>query len=680
MALALAGGYQPTSAENVALEIGLPCYARPRGDRVALTLAGDYQPPAGDAVALRVLCDVFKLPCYSVPAGDAVALDLVGDYAPPPGDAVALKLQCDIPLPPQPDPEPEPDPGYIFDGLTTSARVTWATRVRTSLRTLTTATWRQGGRRNAAPRVRWGAANPSNVHMRFGWAKVPQRDTSTRFAWRGLSGITLRHAARTAWQFTPPKDGRSRIAWGTLPTPVAVFAGVGYSNPPAKDWQARVSWGGEPEPLRAELGAVWLDSLTKDSVDYRIPWSHLDGTRYVFVEPEPGPPPEPPPPAFDPCYFPPDGDQVALAMGGLYLRPNADQIPLNLTCITRTLFARRSFIMSHTLSVVRLPDREPIDVTALRIEVDEESWAWSFQLEIGPRAHYHLLLPTVTENQEIEIALDGYVWTALVEDPSESRAVGQKTRFSCRARSRTALLAAPYAAERSYTSESDMSAAQLADRELDLTGFTLDWQGPTWTVPAGAWSYSSLTPMGAITRIAEAAGCYVLSDMADKIVHVLPRYPTPPWDWSNATPDVQLQSGAATALSTRRLPGPKYHGVYISGETQGVLTEIKRDGTSGAPYAEMVVDPLSTATAPAIPRGTGVIADSQDRKEQPLALPFGVGVGPIKPAELVEVQDTVFGTYRARSVAAAITCELRDNAMSVRQQVTLHQHHDDLGA
>ena len=94
----------------------------------------------------------------------------------------------------------------------------------------------------------------------------------------------------------------------------------------------------------------------------------------------------------------------------------------------------------------------------------------------------------------------------------------------------------------------------------------------------------------------------------------------------------------------------------------------------------MVVDPLSTDTAPAIPRGTGVIADSQDRKEQPLALPFGVGVGPIKPAELVEVQDTVFGTYRARSVAAVITCELRDNAMSVRQQVTLHQHHDDLGA
>ena len=280
--LALTGDYVPPFGATVALEFAPPCYARPAGNGVGLSLGGDYTPPAGDAISLDLVCD--QVPCYEAPEGNAVGLVLRGPYTPPAGDEIGLPLVCAGFTPaPEPEPEPEPDPGYIFGGLTTSARIAWAPRPKSSLRALTTAIWRQSGQRDAAPRVAWGDAAPGQVHARSSWAKVPQRDARSRMAWVALGDISLRHAPRVAWQFTPPKDGRARVAWGTAPTPIAACAGIAHSNPPAEDWQARVSWGTDAEPLRAEIGAVWLDSVAKDSLDYRVPWGHLYGTRYVFL-------------------------------------------------------------------------------------------------------------------------------------------------------------------------------------------------------------------------------------------------------------------------------------------------------------------------------------------------------------------------------------------------------------
>lgn len=681
VALALAGAYTPPLGAWVALHIAPPCYRMPEGDSVALSLADSYAPPEGDAVHLALVCD--EVPCYVAPQGDAIRLALFGPYTPPAGDAVALPLVCDgfIPQPePEPEPEPEPDPGYIYQGLLHATRLPWRPTAAQQLQRTERMGWRaRPARADTAPRTLWDQAGVLAVEaIRVTWQKVPQRDATPRVRWDDAPPLLV-PAARVPWLRVPPRDRTSRVAWGQpIPVNGATVRAV-WSYPPAVDVPQRITTDDATTVNGATVRAVWLDSLAKDSIDYRVPWGYSTAVRYSFGEPEPVPPQPPPQPA--PCYTPPPGDQVRLSLRGAYTPPPADQVALHLTCDpTRVVPLRRTYIMSHSLSVFRVSDSLPIDLRGLSISIDEDTWAWSARLDVLGRASFHRLLPDDNGPREIEIQLDGHAWRFLVEDPSEDRGQpGSATRFSASARSPSALLAAPYAPEDSWTTDAPFTGAQIADRVLDNTGWTLDWQGPDWTVPAGGFSYSGLTPMGVITRVAEACGCMVRTNQSTKTIHVLPRYADLPWTWGDATPDVQVPVGAVTALAHRRLPGPRYHGVYVSGETQGVLVNVTRTGTAGAPYAEMIVDPLIHDTAPARERGGAVLADAQDRTEQPLTLPLTTGnPGPVLPGELVEVQDTVYGTYRARASNLQISCERRDEALVVRQTVGLVQHHDDV--
>ena len=62
----------------------------------------------------------------------------------------------------------------------------------------------------------------------------------------------------------------------------------------------------------------------------------------------------------------------------------------------------------------------------------------------------------------------------------------------------------------SFSPTAAFTARQLAELELEraglITGFDLDWQLPDWLVPAGAWSYESLSPVQVIARLVESVG------------------------------------------------------------------------------------------------------------------------------------------------------------------------------
>lgn len=335
-------------------------------------------------------------------------------------------------------------------------------------------------------------------------------------------------------------------------------------------------------------------------------------------------------------------------------------------------------MITNTVTVAVLPGREPISVTRASLSIDELSWVWSMQIEVAGRASFHQLLPGA-EPKEVEITINGEVWVMICEDLFEDRS-GTTTRFTVSGRGRAAYLAAPYAPARSFTSTESLLASQLADLELENTGFTLDWQAASWSIPAGAWSYADLTPMGALTRIAEACGAMVQPDPQLDVIRIVPRYKALPWRWGLETPDVSIPAQAATQLTRRRIPGPKYHGVWITGETQGSRVNVYRPESPSGPYAQMIIDPLTTASAPAIARGGALIADAQDRTEQPIVVPMPPDTtGVIKPGDLVEVSDTVYGTWRARNAATSISAQVSETgATTVRQEVRLIQHYEDI--
>lgn len=75
------------------------------------------------------------------------------------------------------------------------------------------------------------------------------------------------------------------------------------------------------------------------------------------------------------------------------------------------------------------------------------------------------------------MSLNGNVWTGIVETFQKQREfAGGGVRLSGRSRSRTALLAAPYAPARVKATSEDRSMAQLVAEELADTGFVSHYQ------------------------------------------------------------------------------------------------------------------------------------------------------------------------------------------------------------
>jgi hypothetical protein len=162
-----------------------------------------------------------------------------------------------------------------------------------------------------------------------------------------------------------------------------------------------------------------------------------------------------------------------------------------------------------------------------------------------------------------------------------------------------------------------MTAQQLAAEALSINGvplgWALDWQAADWLVPAGVWIHSG-TPLDAVVTLAAAAGAYVQADSAARTLHVLPRYPVAPWDWSSGTPAVVLPSSAVLDRGTEHIIGAGYNVVYVSGQEQGILARVKRLGTAGDVAAEMIVDRLITHADAARGRGLEVLARTGARQ------------------------------------------------------------------
>lgn len=643
-------------------------YTPPAGDAVRLALRGEYTPPDGAYVPLHI-----APPCYLRPRGDLVTLALAGEYTPPAGDAVALALVCDVFELPDVDPEPEPEPpGAFFAGLISSAAVAYGL----------------GTPHDAARGSGWRDTPPKDAMPHVLWQQGAQRDRRVRLGWEQTPGIN-QHAG-AGWNWSDPRDAARRITWTDVPAKDAAKAAAwdwgdardaarqsAWGNPPPKDTAPRLAHN-QGQHLARDWFTPWGNPPAKD-IARTLPWNWADPLRQeykLFVPPVPvipGPPP---------CYTPPPGDGVPLPLRDAYTPPAGAAVALALVCTPfgpygRDYRIRRTRIMSHTLTVCRLPGREPIEATSVAISTSIDSWSWSCELGLKRRADAHLVMPTDTGPQEIEVAIDGHVWTFVIEQVRERRGM-PATTFSASGRSRTAALAAPYAIARPYINPSATTAVQAAARELEFTDFTLDWRLPLegWPLPAGVWAYDNLTPMAAIIRIAEAAGAVVQSHPDDLTVIVQPAYTDAPWQWGSVTQDVTIDGQSVLEMGVSWQPGPQYLGVYVSGETQGVLVNVVRDGSAGNPYAQMIVDPLITSDVPARTRGLRIIADSHNQRPVEVEIPLLAGGNPgvVLPGELVQVEDAAHGIYKARSESVSISAALQNDAVTVRQSLRLARH------
>jgi hypothetical protein len=404
-----------------------------------------------------------------------------------------------------------------------------------------------------------------------------------------------------------------------------------------------------------------------------LPWDEA-GRPKVGRSSPPVEPPIEPPPIF---RIHPDLEFCCRAtQTGLRWRPT---LTLNFTrqpCIGAGLVipALRVYFVSNSVDVVRLPGREPIPVKSISLSIDADSWAWGFTAAI-PYSAIEMVEPTAAGPTEIEITINGMTWVMLVEGFDIRREFGS-SEANIRGRSSVAWLADPYAPKRSFTPDAPFTARQLAESELDraglITGFDLDWQLPDWLVPAGAWSYESLSPVQVIVRLVESVGGTLNAHPHLRRLLAKSRYPSLPWEWANQTAHRTLPIDVVKTLSARWQEKPAFNAVFVAGERQGLVARVIRSGTAGDLLAPMIVDPLITHADAARERGRAVLADVGRQALVTLELPMLPSIGLLDPGRLIAVGEngqSWRGLVRGTMVSASWS-----QSLIVRQTVEVERH------
>lgn len=343
----------------------------------------------------------------------------------------------------------------------------------------------------------------------------------------------------------------------------------------------------------------------------------------------------------------------------------------------------RTYIVINSVSVVRLPERTPVSVHAVSLRSAVDDLYWAVSMDLSDPAHLALVKPSVDGLKVVEITVNGYVWTAIIESYTDDRQFPAR-RVTVSGRSQSALLDEPYALQRALVQSADRQAQQLIDDELELTGFSADYGTVTWLVPGGAWHYTASTPIAAIREIAAAAGAVVQTHPWDQVLQVRPRYPVSPWEWTSTAPDVQIQDDIILRIAAQLESRPLYNYVLVSGDQVGVSDPVIRTGSAGDVRAAQVVDRLITQHDVAAERGRNVISDRGEQSRVSIDIPlFAASVsgqpGLVPPLQLVEVIEPV--PWKGLAIACEIRVDVSSSSgaalTTVRQSLTIERHMTD---
>ncbi|MDX9717252.1 MAG: hypothetical protein RBT67_07755 [Thauera sp.] len=333
---------------------------------------------------------------------------------------------------------------------------------------------------------------------------------------------------------------------------------------------------------------------------------------------------------------------------------------------------RRTYLVLNAITLVRASDGAPLDATALNLQIDADSWTWGWDATI-PGAQLALVEPIV-EGEPVELlgTLNGQQFRLLAERLARDRSFAQ-SRLRISGRGRAAMLASPHSPIVTRNNAADRTAQQLLADALTINGVSIgwavDWQAADWLVPTGLYAHTG-SYIEHAQRLAEAAGAYVQADPLTDTLHILPRYPQMPWEWSAATPDIILPSAPVVREAVEWMDKARYNRVFVSGtEAGGILGQVTRNGTAGDIVAPMVTDPLCTHADAARARGGAILADTGRQARITLDLPILTETGIIRPGALVEYTDA--GTARRGLVRSTA---VRAQLPTARQTIELETH------
>lgn len=331
---------------------------------------------------------------------------------------------------------------------------------------------------------------------------------------------------------------------------------------------------------------------------------------------------------------------------------------------------RTIYMAINTQSVVLAETGQAIEARNIQLSIDADTWAWNWSADV-PGIYESMLEAPIGEMVELVVTLNGISINLMVEKRRRNRSFA-KTGLGISGRGKAAWLAEPAADEVSRSNSTLMTAQQIMAAVLTdngaAIGWDIDWQLTDWTVPAGVWSHTG-TAMEACLAIAQAAGGYIQADSTAQVLHVLPRYPVAPWDWSSVTPAYDIPEDLCTVEDIEDTDKARYNTVVVSGQAGGVCCHVTRAGTDGGTPAPMVVDSLITHVDAGRQNGLAVLADTGRQKIITVSMPVLPEIGIVMPGKFMRYRENGnvrIGLTRGVSVSA--------NFPKIRQSVEVETH------
>jgi len=514
--------------------------------------------------------------------------------------------------------------------------------------------------------ARWGVASAARAgHAVLPWADAAEAGSGFAGAGWGRNINTRGNGPRLPWGDASPARRAPRLPWGAAQPALAGPRLPWQRGEGAQQW-ARLPWqrGGSAH-RQARLPWQRAGAATRTA---RLPW----GAALLVIAPNR---PLPRPPALRP----PSGvvRWVNLRICGpldpfrLHLRLGVDHC-LPLVRATRgVILPATTYMQVHDIQFVRLAGPLPLDVWDWSFDASDASFGRTLQFT-GPVELMTQLAPVAGVPAQVRLTLDGLQFDFVVQKLRRNRAFAN-TSCTVTARSAGVLLGDRRQAQRAWLNTVPMTAQQIVEDVLQFTGVGLDWRVDDWLVPAGVWSFTG-TPLAAVRRVADAIGAVLASPRTGDQLIVAPLYPLLPWEWSAATPDVVVALDAVEVEGMEEDESPPYEGVYLSGQQQGVLALVKRQGTAPDPdlMLPLVTDPLLTDLEASRQRGESLLGAAGKRATMTLRMIVATGPGEpgvIDPLELVEVPDPA-GAWRG--LVRAVRVE--GNGGDVMQTLTVERH------
>lgn len=526
--------------------------------------------------------------------------------------------------------------------------------------------WQDPLRMSPQTALAWQPAAAQQSARVSRWRLLPTAPAARRSAWGDGAPLT---AALLAAYAQPGARAEQRASKWQSAAPAAAPLCAPYGQPPARLRQRRTAW----QPAADGLGrwrAPWQAALARRAAP-RAPWQDAGPVRALWPRPTPYVPPPRVPRSVSadlPLRCAVDAAAPWVLRFGRDCAPGA-RAPI-------VIPIRRAYIMLHDVSVTRLSDHIAIPARSVALALDADSAAWSFSAALlGPDAADAVRPDATGAPVALRIAIDGYLFTALVEDWAEDRSHGQRS-VSVKGRGLSAELAAPYQLPTSGASASDLTVQQLLAAHLPTgSGWQIAWAPgtPDWLVPAGAWSWANQSPVAAILAAATGCGLVVAPDRTQRILRVQPRYPVLPWALDTAAPQITIPESAILSVSRRNAPPAQANAAFVAGGSPGgVLARVYRTGTAGDRALAPVQHPLITHADAARLLGSRLLAaQAQQPDVRSLTLPLDGSTFGL--AAIGDVAQITLGGTPTKGIVNAVSIDVQrtDRALTVRQTLTL---------